>query len=104
VLSGEPNDIFSDWREFIPKPDKQNKLYNLKRVEMTERKSEDSFLSEYYLGSQYIKQLPEGLRLYKTYNKRLITQPMNTWLKIIGVLLMVGIMGFILERRLYKNV
>ncbi|MBA6338189.1 helix-turn-helix transcriptional regulator [Colwellia sp. BRX8-7] len=105
VLAGEPKDIFDDWEKMIPREDVKNQLYYKKKMEMTQRKDEKFILSEKFLGKNYVVTLPKGLRLYRADSEKMIAQPINAWLRIAGVFLFVmGIMGFILERRVYKIV
>ncbi|TWX58474.1 helix-turn-helix domain-containing protein [Colwellia hornerae] len=105
VLAGEPKDIFDDWDKMIPREDVNNQLYYKKKMEMTQRKDEKFILSEKFLGKNYVVTLPKGLRLYRADSEKMIAQPINAWLCIAGVFFFVmGIMGFILERRVYKTV
>jgi transcriptional regulator with XRE-family HTH domain len=104
VLAGEPKDIFDDWNKLIPREDVHNKLYYKKKMEMTQRKNEKYILSETFLGQNYVVISPEGLRQYSADGEKTISKPMNAWLRIAGVFFFVmGVMGFVLERRLYKN-
>jgi hypothetical protein len=104
VLAGEPKDIFDDWNKLIPREDVHNKLYYKKKMEMTQRKDELYVLSEKFLGQSYVVPLPEGLRIYSFMDDKYIDNPVNSWLRIVGVFFFVtAIMGFILERRLYKK-
>jgi transcriptional regulator with XRE-family HTH domain len=104
VLAGEPKDIFDDWEILIPREDVHNKLYYKKKREMTQRKDEKFILFENFLGKNHVITLPEGLRVYRADGEKMIARPINAWLRIAGVFFFVlGIMGFILERRLYKT-
>lgn len=103
VLAGEPKDIFDDWQKLIPQGDEGNKRFYQKKMEMTQRKDEQFILLEQFLGQSYVVTLPEGLRVYRADGEKTITHPVNAWLRISGVFFFVmGIMGFVLERRLYK--
>jgi hypothetical protein len=89
----------------ILREDVKNQLYYKKKMEMTQRKDEKFILSEKFLGKNYVVTLPEGLRLYRADSEKIIAQPINAWLRIVGVFLFfMGVMGFILERRIYKIV
>jgi hypothetical protein len=71
---------------------------------MAQRKDEKFILTEDFLGTRYVVKLQEGLRVYRTNGNESIANPVNAWLRIGGVLFFVmGIMGFILERRLYQT-
>ena len=104
VLPGEPKDIFNDWKILIPRSDVDNELFYKKKMEMAQRKDEKFILTEDFLGTRYVVKLQEGLRVYRTNGNESIANPVNAWLRIGGVLFFVmGIMGFILERRLYQT-
>mgnify|MGYP000037546386 CR=1 FL=1 len=104
VLAGEPKNIFNDWQKLIPRGHENQKLYEQKKVEMTQRRDDKFILSEEFLGKIYIVTLPEGSRVYRLDGEKWIANPVNAWLQIAGVFFFVmGIMGFILERRLYKT-
>jgi len=102
VLEGEPKNIFDDWQRLVPR-EGGSKVYNQKQIEMTQRKDEKYILSETYLGKNYVETLPKGLRFYRADGEKRIANPVNAWLRICGIfLIMMGGMGFILERRFYK--
>ena len=72
---------------------------------MAQRKDEKYVISVKYLGQSYVVNLSKGLRVYSLIGNKHIYNSANAWLQISGVFLFVmGIMGFILERRLYKKV
>ncbi|NQZ21397.1 MAG: helix-turn-helix transcriptional regulator [Colwellia sp.] len=103
VLVGEPKDIFDDWQKLIPRNAGVN-IYDKKKIEMTQRQDMKYILSTQFLGQQFVKSLPEGLRLFSRGSDQMIANPVNAWLRVAGVFFFVmGIMGFILERRLYKT-
>jgi transcriptional regulator with XRE-family HTH domain len=103
VLAGEPKGIFRDWQKLVTQ-EGGNKLYYQKKIEMTKRKDEKYILSEKFLGTRYEVITDEGLRVYRADGEEIIANPINAWLRIAGVLFFVmGIMGFVLERRLYKT-
>lgn len=104
VLAGEPKNIFNDWQKLIPRGHENQKLYEQKKIEMTQRKDEKYIMSEKFLGQRYEVTLPQGLRVYQADGSKLIARPENALLQIAGVFFFVmGIMGFILERRFYKK-
>ncbi len=103
ILKGEPQDIFNDWRQLIPRT-AGNKVLDQKQIEMTQRQDEQFIMSEKFLGQRYQITLPEGMRVFRANGEKVIAQPANAWLRIAGVFFFVmGIMGFIMERRLYKT-
>jgi transcriptional regulator with XRE-family HTH domain len=109
ILAGEPKNIFNDWEKLIPEPVPfKNSEYLIlrkkKKIEMTQRIDRKFINSIKFLGKRYVVTLPEGIRVYRTDGEKMIANPVNAWFRIAGVFFFVmGIMGFILERRLYKT-
>jgi transcriptional regulator with XRE-family HTH domain len=104
VIAGEPKNVFDDWQRLMPQGLEGRNVYLKKKIEMTQRKDELYFLSEKFIGQNYVVTLSEGIRAYSFTGEKKIVQPMNAWLRISGVFFFImGIMGFILERRLYKR-
>ena len=104
VLKGEPKNIFYSWREFIDRSEKDHrKVQMAKNIEMAQRRDDIIYLSPQNLGGLFTKEVDGGLREYHLDKEVIISQSINAWLQIIGVLLLgTGIMGFVLERRFYK--
>jgi transcriptional regulator with XRE-family HTH domain len=103
VLVGEPKDIFDDWEKLIPR-EAGVKVHNQKKIEMTQRRDMKYIFSTQFLGQEFVESLPPGLRLYSRGGDQLIANPVNAWLSITGVFCFVmGLMGFVLERRFYKT-
>jgi hypothetical protein len=74
-----------------------------KELEIEKRRNGDVFLSNENLGEQFIQQVEGGRRFYRFDKEKVIPQQVNAWLQVIGILLFsAGILGFVLERRLYK--
>ena len=74
-----------------------------KELEIEQRRNGKIILSSVHLGDQFIQQVEGGRRLYRFDKEKVIPQQVNAWLQIIGVFLFsAGILGFVLERRLYK--
>ena len=109
ILAGEPKNIFNDWEKLIPQPVpfKNSEYLNLRRqkkIEMTKRIDRKYINSTKFLGKRYVVTLPEGLRVYRADGEKMIARPTNAWLRIAGVFFFImGMMGFIIERRLYKT-
>jgi len=102
ILAGEPNNIFSNWRRLLPRST-VNKLIDAKALEMTKRRDDLIYLSAENLGDVFVVDVDGGKRRYRFDKEMLITQRINAWLQILGVLLFsAGIMGFVLERRMFK--
>lgn len=103
ILAGEPKDVFDDWQRLISR-EAGNKVFEQKKIEMTQRKDEEYRLSEIFLGQRYVVTLPEGIRVFRADGEKTIVNQGNAWLTIVGVFLFfMGIMGFFIERRLYKT-
>jgi len=82
VLAGEPKDVFDDWQRLMPEG---RNVYLKKKIEMTQRKDELYFLSDKFIGQNYVVTLSEGIRAYSFIGEKKIVQPMNAWLRISGV-------------------
>jgi transcriptional regulator with XRE-family HTH domain len=103
ILAGEPKDVFDDWQRLISR-EAGNKVFEQKKIEMTQRKDEEYRLSEIFLGQRYVVTLPEGIRVFRADGEKTIVNQGNAWFRIVGVFLFfMGIMGFFIERRLYKT-
>ena len=109
VKPDEPNDVFNSWHKHY-KPvegsamDRQ-KFTVTKGLEMAKRSTPDTIMLVEYQGDTFVKQVEHGSRFYELnrISSRNIPRPINAWLQVLGVLLFAsGIMGFILERRLFK--
>lgn len=101
ILDGEPDHIFSSWRELIDPRDRDQ--FMTKRIEMEMRRKPVTILLPESKGTSFVETFEDGKRLF-SYQKQFTTpRPVNTWLKIIGIFLFgMGLMGFILERKLFK--
>lgn len=101
IAANEPDDIFHSWRNNVDSQDREK--FRAKRLEMDKRRDEQYLLSTAFKGLQFIEPTPEARRLYHFVKERLIERPINGWLEIIGVFIFsIGLIGFFLERRLYK--
>jgi len=108
VKNDEPDDIFSTWRDILPTStiavisDGQSK-YSVKRIEMTERKNLKHLMLLEFSGDTFVKPEGDERRFYRFSSNLSKPRVINVWLQIIAVLLFsTGIMGFVIERRLYK--
>ena len=104
VLEGEPKDIFYRWSRLLDMGDKDfHATKELKRVEMAQRRDAEIYLTNENLGPQFITDVVGGTRLFYLDKEEMVARPVNAWLQVLGVLLItMGIMGFILERRFFK--
>jgi transcriptional regulator with XRE-family HTH domain len=107
VLAGEPINIFTDWSRLIDNEDQKNHRIEMrsKRIIMAQRSDELVKLSREDRGGYFEEDVEGGSRFFEKVDNRWVDTPraINAWLQVLGVLLFSsGIMGFILERRLYK--
>lgn len=105
VLAGEPNDIFHEWSSLIDGSNDKEYRKNRakKKIEMAMRQDKSQLLEDVNQGAYFVVQVNGGKRLYYFDQNQNVKHAGNAWLMILGVLLFsAGIMGFVLERRLYK--
>lgn len=109
VLAGEPSDIFWKWRELIDSKDRneQDEKRRKQAVVMAQRSDVLVKLLPENKGYYFEVAVEGGSRLFqKTKRDSSLQEPraINAWLQVIGVFLFAsGIMGFILERRVFRN-
>jgi len=107
VLAGEPIDIFTGWSSLIDSsdPNKHRVEMRKKKVTMAQRSDILVHLSRENRGGFFEMPVEGGSRLFERVEHMTVYEPraINAWLQVLGVLLFCcGLMGFILERRLYK--
>ncbi|MEW6983840.1 helix-turn-helix domain-containing protein [Colwelliaceae bacterium 6471] len=104
ILPLEPKDIFSQWRQLIPATGNEHRnLFDQKRVEMIQRRDDQIYLTENNLGAQFEMDVQGGTRLFTFDKEEVVPRAVNAWLQVLGVFcFMIGLMGFILERRFYR--
>ncbi|KGJ97384.1 helix-turn-helix domain-containing protein [Colwellia psychrerythraea] len=108
VLAGEPSDIFWKWRELIDIKDRNEKDEKTRQLKIVMAQRSDVLvkLIPQNKGYYFEEAVAGGRRLFtKAKHDLPIKQPraINAWLQVIGVMLLIsGIMGFVLERRLFN--
>jgi len=108
VLAGEPSDVFWKWRELIDIKDRNEKDDEIRKLSVVMAKRSDVLVKLIPTNKGYYFEEPVagGRRLFtKSKHDLPIKEPraINAWLQVLGVLLLVsGMMGFVLERRLYS--
>ena len=111
VKDDEPADIFSRWeRYYLNTGEELSALQRQKKqkslsLEMAKRRVTLVQMTPEYKGPSFTETVAGGRRIYKLDNlmSKKIRRPINSWLQVLGVLLFAsGIMGFVLERRLFK--
>ena len=108
VLAGEPSDIFRKWRNLIDNSDprKHREILIKKSITMAQRSDILVKLITENKGASFVEIVEGGSRFFhKSIHELPIIYPrdINAWLQVVGVLLLIsGLMGFVLERRLFK--
>ena len=104
ILEGENEDIFHNWRRLMAIDSSDDrKAIEKRQLEMEQRRQETIVISPTNRGKQFIIEVEDGYRKYELDSPIVVPQAVNAWLQILGVMLFsAGIMGFVLERRLFK--
>ena len=105
VLPGESKHIFHTWERSIVIEEGESRLRKIerKRAEMNKRRDALHEISPAFLGQSFIQEVEGGSRHFYLDKHRTIARSENAWLQIIGVLLLMsGLFGLFVERRLYK--
>ena len=108
VLVGEPNDIFWQWRDLIDIKDLKERHEVMRQLKIVMAQRSDALIKiiAENKGRSFVEKTEGGSRFYiKTKHEMPLKQPraINAWLQVLGVMLLVsGIMGFVLERRLFS--
>lgn len=105
VMMDEPKDIFRRWQLLMSVGDRSTKdAVFAKRLEMQKRKDLKEIISPVHSGQQFEVDVEGGYRHYYLGREMQVARPINAWLKVFGVMLFVtGLMGFILERKFFKE-
>jgi transcriptional regulator with XRE-family HTH domain len=104
ILENEPVEVFKMWRHLLP-PEKERdyEFIALKKLEMAKRVDEKTISVFVHAGPYFRVDTKEGYRQYRLTRTKEVNRPVNAWLQVFGVFLFsAGIMGFVLERRLFK--
>ena len=103
VLDDEPADIFNRWQRLIPQ-EQYSDLYPKRKLQMEQRIDIKTIAIFEHSGPYIRVDVKGGYRHYRLEREKEVKRPMNAWLQVIGVFLFsAGIMGFVLERRLFKS-
>ncbi|MBO1254067.1 helix-turn-helix transcriptional regulator [Alteromonas sp. 5E99-2] len=103
LFEGETEEMLTRWQRFLTQEQQGDAEYlDKKRLEMRERINETHISMFNYIGPSFTQQVEQGTRVYKHRKEKEVKRAVNGWLQVLGVFLFSsGIMGFILERRLY---
>ncbi len=104
VLPGEPLDIYSSWiRTLDATVENSYSIREQKRVEMAKRRDDHYLLTTDNRSQRFSIDVDGGKRMYSLDKKVAVPRAINAWLQLLGLLFFAaGIVGFGLERRLYK--
>lgn len=103
VLPGEVKNIFSEWRWLIASGPNKAAEREAKDMEMRKRRDEQTLRFDTWQGDAIVKEIGNGKRYYFQYKQIMEPRPINAWLQVFAVLLLsIGVMGFYLERKLFK--
>jgi hypothetical protein len=105
IFEGEPANVFHRWRDLLTfEEDRDREIVALKALEMAKRVDEVTISVFEYAGPYFRLDTQDGYRHYRLGREKTVMRPVNAWLQVFGVLLFsAGIMGFVLERRLFKS-
>jgi len=105
VLAGEPSDIFRQWRDLIDIKDRNEKDEKMRKIKVTMAQRSDVLIKMTFenKGYSFEEEVEGGRRFFRKTKHEKQLRAVNAWLQVLGVLLLAsGIMGFVLERRLFK--
>jgi len=104
IFEEEPANVFHRWRDLLTLEQKHDReLVALKAMEMAKRVDENTISVFEHTGPYFRLETLGGYRHYRLANEKHVKRAVNAWLQVFGVFLFsAGIMGFVLERRLFK--
>jgi transcriptional regulator with XRE-family HTH domain len=105
ILDNEPVDILTRWRTYLmPSEERDYELIALKKMEMAKRTDAKIISVFEHAGPYFRLDVEGGYRHYRLTKEIQVKRAVNAWLQVFGVFLFsTGIMGFVLERRLFKS-
>jgi transcriptional regulator with XRE-family HTH domain len=105
ILENEPVNVFYRWRDLLtPEQDNDRDFKALKKIEMANRVNRKTISVFEHAGPYFRINTPGGYRNYRLIKEKELKRQVNAWLQVFGVFLFsAGIMGFVLERRLFKS-
>ena len=106
LKEGEPINALSQWQSLLTFEQRKDRSFaGQKKLETTKRINEKALSFFEHQGPYFRVDTQTGYRHYRLLDKKEIKRPINAWLQILGVFLFsAGIMGFVLERRLFKSI
>jgi transcriptional regulator with XRE-family HTH domain len=104
ILDNEPADILTRWRTYLmPAQERDYELIARKKLEMAKRVDTKTINVFKHAGPHFRVDVEGGYRHYRIDAEKQVKRAVNAWLQVLGVFLFSGgIMGFVLERRLFK--
>lgn len=104
IFEGEPDVIFSRWMVLLPPDESADRAFvAAKKLEMALRLDEQMISVFEHAGQSFKRSVTGGHRNFELKREKQIKRPINAWLQVLGVFLFsLGIMGFVIERRIFK--
>lgn len=101
ILPDESKHIFQNWNELIDHS--QRGAIRQKAIEMQKRFDEVIVTHDVDTGAYYEVDVEGGRRFFTKYKEVKAPRKVNVWLQVIGVFLFAaGVMGFVIERKLFN--
>ncbi|GAC17567.1 helix-turn-helix domain-containing protein [Paraglaciecola arctica] len=105
ILDNEPVDVLTRWRSYLmPAEERDYELIARKKMQMAKRVDAKTISVFKHAGPYFRLDTEGGYRHYRLAREKQVKRAVNAWLQVLGVFLFsAGIIGFVLERRLFKN-
>jgi transcriptional regulator with XRE-family HTH domain len=104
LKEGEPINALSHWERLLTLEQREDQsFWHQRKLDAAKRIDEKALSFFVHQGPYFRVDIKDGYRHYRLMDKRELNRPVNAWLQVLGVFLFsAGIMGFVLERRLFK--
>jgi transcriptional regulator with XRE-family HTH domain len=104
LKEGEPINALSHWQLLLTLEQREDQsFWHQRKLDAAKRIDEKALSFFVHQGPYFRVDIKDGYRHYRLMDKRELNRPVNAWLQVLGVFLFsAGIMGFVLERRLFK--
>ncbi|MEP1446728.1 MAG: helix-turn-helix transcriptional regulator [Paraglaciecola sp.] len=104
LKEGEPVNALRQWQSLLTFEQRKDRSFaGQKQVETSMRINEKVLSFFEHQGPYFRVDSKDGYRHYRLMNTKEVSRPVNAWLQVLGVFLFsAGLMGFVLERRLFK--
>jgi len=104
LKEGEPNNALSSWERLLTIEQREDRsFWDQRKLDTAKRINRKALSFFVHQGPYFRVDTKAGYRFYRLMKEQTINRSVNAWLQVLGVLLFsTGIMGFLLERRLFK--